>query len=77
MDVDGAQASHPQHIHFERAVDPVAIERADQIVDAVDLHAIKTDHHIAGQESGLRRRYATRTELRGLRLRRPTETLFR
>src|SRR6266436_5963113 len=56
MDVDGAQTSHPQHIHFERAVDPVAIERADQIVYAVDLHAIETDHDIAGQKPGPGRR---------------------
>ena len=30
MNVDAAQASHAQHIHLERASDPVAIEKASQ-----------------------------------------------
>lgn len=42
MDVDLAQAAHPQHIHLELPVDPVAIERADQIVDAV-VDAVEPD----------------------------------
>ena len=54
MNVDGAQPAHPQHVHFERAVDPVAVEHADQVVDAVDLDAIETDHDVARQQAGLR-----------------------
>ena len=47
MDIDRAQPSHSQHIHRERAADAVAIEHADQIVDAVDLDAVEFDHDIA------------------------------
>jgi len=53
VDVNGAQAPHPQYIHFKRAVDPVAIERADQVVDAIDLDAIEANHDIARQKPGL------------------------
>ena len=49
MDVDGPQPAHAQHIHFERAIDPVAIQRADQVVDAVDVDAVKLDRDIARQ----------------------------
>jgi hypothetical protein len=37
MNIDPAQPSHPQHIHFEVAIDPIAVEGADQIIDAVDF----------------------------------------
>jgi hypothetical protein len=48
INVDGPQPAHAQHIHPERATDTVAIERADQIVDAVDVNAVQFDYDIAG-----------------------------
>ena len=54
MYFDGPQPPHPKHIHLERATDTVAIKRADQIVDAVDVYAVELDHDIAGQQAGLR-----------------------
>ena len=56
MDLDRPQATEPQHFHLKRPADPVAIERADQIVDAVDADTIEPDHDIAGQQPCLRRR---------------------
>ena len=41
----------------------VAVERADQVVDAVDLDAVEPDHDIAGQQSRLRGR-TVRLDLR-------------
>lgn len=49
VNVDRAQATHAQHIHLERAIDPVAIKRPDQIVDAVHLNTVQLDHDIARQ----------------------------
>src|SRR5258705_9248665 len=56
MNVDGAQPAHAQHIHLDRAIDPVAIKRTDQIVDAVDVDTVQPDHDVAGQQPGSRRR---------------------
>src|SRR4029453_13890767 len=47
MNVDSAQPSYPQHIHRQRSADAVAVQRADQIVNAVDLDAVEFDHDIA------------------------------
>src|SRR5437879_187918 len=63
MNIDRAQAAHPQHVHVKRAVDPVAVEHADQIVDAVNLDAVEFDHDVAGQQTSFRRR-AIRLDLR-------------
>ena len=56
MNVDRSQAPHAQHVNFDGAIDAVAIQRTDQIVDTVDVHAIEPDHDIAGQQPGLCRR---------------------
>src|SRR5665213_3858418 len=56
MDTDLAQPAHSQHIHLQRAVDPVAIQRADQIIDPVDVDAIEANDDVARQQPGLRRR---------------------
>jgi putative transposase len=45
MNVDLAQPAHLQHLHFELAIDPVAIECADRIVDAVDGLRPKLPQH--------------------------------
>src|SRR5579863_9424545 len=63
MNVDRAQAAQAQHVHFERAPDAVAIEHADQIVDAVDGDVVELDHDIAGQQTRAGRRSA-RLDLR-------------
>ncbi len=36
MDVERAQAAEPEHFHLQRPIDTVVVERADQIVDAMD-----------------------------------------
>src|SRR5216683_6836997 len=46
VNVDRPQPAHAQYIHLKRAIDPVAIERSDQIVDAVNLNAVQLDHDI-------------------------------
>ena len=56
MNVDLPQAAHPQHIHLQLAIDPVAIERTDQIIDAIDRDIIETNDDVARQQPGLRRR---------------------
>jgi hypothetical protein len=48
VNVDRAQPAHSQHFHRKRAVDPVAIQDADQVVDAVDVDAVEFDDDIAG-----------------------------
>jgi hypothetical protein len=48
VNVDGAQPAHSQHFHRKRPVDPVAIQDADQVVDAVDVDAVEFDDDIAG-----------------------------
>ena len=35
----GAQAAHPQHVDLDCAIDPVAIQHTDQVIDAVHLDA--------------------------------------
>src|SRR5436190_13372775 len=56
VDLDLAQATEPQYLHLQRPADTVAIERADQIVDAVDADAVEPDHDITGQQPCPRRR---------------------
>src|ERR1700709_2213512 len=63
MNIDRAQAAHPQYVHRQRTIDAVAVEDADQVVDAVDLDAVELDHDVAGQQPRLRRR-TVRLDLR-------------
>ncbi len=49
IDVDGPQPAQAQHFHLDRAVDPVAIEHSDQVVNALDLDAVELDHDVTGQ----------------------------
>src|SRR5882757_6887627 len=63
VDLERAQAAEAQHVHRQGAVDAVAVEHADQIVDAVDLDAVEPDRDVAGQQPRLRRR-AVRPDLR-------------
>src|SRR6516162_8622423 len=56
MDVDRPQAPEPQHLHRKLLADAVAVEHADQIVDAVDFDAVELDHDVARQQSRLGRR---------------------
>jgi hypothetical protein len=55
MNVDGAQTAHPQHFQLELAIDVVAIERADQIIDTVDVDAVELDDD-PGRQAGLSHR---------------------
>src|SRR3569832_2118731 len=63
MNVDLAQTAKAKDIHLQRTTDPVAVEHADQIVDAMDGDAVQPDHDIAGQNPGARGR-AVRLDLR-------------
>src|SRR6266702_1690776 len=56
VDVDRPQAAETQDVHGQPPADPVAVEHADQVVDAVDLDAVEPDYDVAGQEPRLRRR---------------------
>ena len=63
MNVERAQAAQTQHVHRKRTADAVAVQHADQVVDAVDLDAVEPDHDVAGQQPGPRRR-TVRLDLR-------------
>jgi len=67
MNIDRTQAPHPQHIHFEGAIDPIAVEGTDQVIDALDINAVEPDDDVARQQPGLRRR-PVRFDLRQQRL---------
>src|SRR3569832_903870 len=56
MNVDLAQTAKAKDIHIQRTTDPVAVEHADQIVDAMDGDDVQPDHDIAGQNPGARGR---------------------
>jgi hypothetical protein len=43
VDVECAQVVETQHFHLDYPADAVVIERADQVVDAVDTDAIELD----------------------------------
>ena len=63
MNIDPAQPSHAQNVHRQRTADAVAVEHADQVIDAVDLDAVELDHDIARQQARLCGR-AVRLDLR-------------
>ena len=44
MDIDGPEPSEPQHVHLKHAPDAIAVEHADQIVNAVYLDTVEPDH---------------------------------
>src|SRR5262249_55845370 len=50
------QPAQPQHVHRQRLLDAVAVEDADQIVDAIDVDAVQPDRDVARQKPRLRRR---------------------
>ena len=52
MNIDRAQAPHPQHVHFEGAIDPIAVEGTDQVIDAIDINAVEADDDVARQQPG-------------------------
>src|ERR1700691_4032152 len=56
MNIDRAQAPHPQHLHFQVAIDPIAVEGTDQVIDAIDIDTVEAHDDVARQQPGLRRR---------------------
>src|SRR5262249_16417592 len=56
MDLNRSKPAQTQDVHRERFFDAVAIQHADQVVDALDVNAIELDDDVARQKPGLRRR---------------------